>query len=190
MRTLNPYTKPAIIFEQIKKYGPVTSIAVANALGITTQSVQSAVGLLRTKFKINIQKKGDQRRKETLNYFYDKEFPIIGAPSLTEQKKTKEEDDLFDDLNIEEEQIAPMEEKENPTFLWPKTTEKSRNFNGLNSLVDRCHHLVLALEHCSSDSIQDAFNLNDEQARILMNKVVSKFKDVSVSFCINEKKEK
>ena len=181
----NPNSSSDSILQCIKDFGPVTAIEIANELKITTQRVQSAVGFMRSKHQINIQKKGNKRRKETLQYFYDKEFPIIGTPSLTEQNKEKEEDDLFQELAKEPDEI---DTKKQDTMMWPVL--KSKKKTGIDLLVNRCHHLVLALEHCSSDTIQDTFNLDEEQARILMNKVVAKFEGMNVSFCINVAKEK
>ncbi len=184
-RSSNPNSASSTILKCIKDFGPVTAIEIAHELKISTQRVQSAVGFMRKNKSINIQKKGNLRRKESLKYFYDPEFPTIGAPSLTEQKEKKEEDDLFDELNKDEEQIAPMKEP----ALYPAHTP-GKTPKGLDKLVNRCHHLVLALEHCSSNTIMDSFNLSEEQARILMNKVVSKYGGMNVSFCINVAKEK
>ena len=125
---------------------------------------------MRSKKKINIQKKGNKRSKNTLKYFYDPEFPIIGAPSISEQEEEKEADDLFEELVNGEEQIAPMK---------PKT-----QVSMVDHLIDRCHHLIQALENCSSCTIMDSFNLDEEQARVLVNKVIAKYNDVAVSFSV------
>lgn len=175
-RSGNPKSSSESILKCIKDYDPVTSIEIAKELKITTQRVQSAVGFLITKKKVNIQKKGNLRRKELLEYFFDKEFPIIGAPSLTEQTEEKEADALFDELVEGEEQIAPMKPKRSP--------------KGIDALVDRCHHLIKALEFCSSCTIMDSFNLDEEQARVLVNKVAAKYSDINVSFSVTLKKEK
>ena len=183
-KSKDPKASSKAILECIKNFGPVTAIEISEELKITTQRVQSAVGFMRSKRSINIQKKGNLRRKELLKYFYDSDFPIIGAPSLTEQKEEKETDDLFDELNKDDEQLAPMYPVRTP-LQRPKKSEK-----GLDLLINRCHHLVLALENCSSTTIMDSFNLDEEQARVLMNKVVVKFGGMNVSFCINVVKEK
>ena len=140
------------VFEQIEKYGPVSAKAVASALGITEKQVMQRISYMVVKKKINIQKEGPNKRRQ---YFYDPEFPIIGIPEK-ETISAEEEDQLFKELNSDKDEFK----------------EKIIVGKGLDTLVNRCHHLVLALEHCSSDTIQDTFNLNEEQARVLMNKVV------------------
>ena len=178
-KSKDPKASSKAILECIKNFGPVTAIEISEELKITTQRVQSAVGFMISKKSINIQKKGNLRRKEFLKYFYDSNFPVVGAPSLTEQREEKEADDLFEEL------IESQNPKEPIHMLKPKKSAR-----GLDLLVGRCHHLVLALENCSSGTIMDSFNLNEEQARILMNKVVAKFRGMNVSFCINVVKEK
>lgn len=177
--TLNA-TKEKVL-EQIEKYGPVSAKAVASSLGITEQQVMQRISYMVSKKNVNIQKEGPRIKRQ---YFYDSRFPLRDTPIAKETISEKEADDLFDGLNKDEEQIAPMREE---TAFWPVSAVKAK---GLNLLVNRCHHLVLALENCSSNTIMDSFNLNEEQARILMNKVVAKFGGMHVSFCINVIKEK
>jgi hypothetical protein len=145
----NPNASNEKILEQIEKYGPVSAKAIASALKIPENRAMQSVSYMRNKKKINVQKQGARDRRE---YFYDPEFPIIGAPSLTEQRNEKEEltegDALFDSLLEGEEQIAP---------LYPAQTP-GRTPKGLDLLVNRCHHLVLALENCSSNTIMDSIN--------------------------------
>jgi len=177
----NPNATKEKIFDQIVKYGPVSAKAIASSLEVTEKQAMQRVSYLITKSKINIQKQGKKGNRE---YFYDESFPIIGTSALTEKKEEKEVNDLFEELVNGQEQLAPMDK------LRQTIANKEKSPRGLDALVNRCHYLVLALENCSSCTIMDSFNLNEEQARILMNKVVAKFGGVSVSFCINVIKDK
>lgn len=179
----NPNATKEKVFDQIVKYGPVSAKAIASVLEIREKQAMQRVSYMVSRMKVNIQKRGKKGNRE---YFYDENFPVVGAPSLTEQKEEKEADDLFDELVEGQDQLAPMKQE---TIIEAGSSFK-RERRGLDTLVNRCHHLVLALENCSSNTIQDSFNLDEEQARILMNKVVSKFDGLSVNFCINVKKEK
>lgn len=69
-----------------------------------------------------------------------------------------------------------------------KEEKKPEKVRGTDCFVDRCYYLIKALEHCSNSSIMDNFNLSNEEARVLINKVATKYRDVSVSFSAHIKK--
>lgn len=69
-----------------------------------------------------------------------------------------------------------------------KEEKKPKQIKGIDCFVDRCYYLIKALEHCSNNAIMDNFNLSCEEARVLINKVATKYQDISVSFCAHIKK--
>lgn len=183
IKPLNSSSRNGKILDYIKANGPVTAITISTNMNISTQVIQSGIGMLRTKYKINVQKKGKKTRKETLHYFFDPEYPIIDGLSLTEQKEEEEEQALFDELVIKD----CSEYQNGPKHKEPLSTRERK---GIDALVDRCHHLIQALEFCSNGTIMDNFNLNEDQARVLVNKVAARYSDISVSFSVSLKKEK
>ncbi|MDP8268210.1 MAG: hypothetical protein P9L97_05725 [Candidatus Tenebribacter davisii] len=173
----NPNASQEKIFEQVKKYGPVSPHAIANDLGIDHKRISQAISVMRKKKLINIQKIGTNKTRQ---YFYDPEWPVLGSPSLKIQAEEKEEDEAFNSLLGT---IDPNEKGE--MYYSPKKLKK-----GLDLLVNRCHHLILALENCSSMAIMENFNLDEEQARVLVNKVMAKYANLNLSFCVHVNKEK
>jgi len=173
-KKVNKNVSKEIILNQIKKYGPVNSEGIASSLKIPYKRVQQAVSYLRMRNNINIQKQGSRKSPE---YFFDPKVPYVKGPiklnTSTEDIEEEEETKLFESL------ISPEQDT-----ITPKVKK------GLDLLVNRCHHLILALENCSSIDIMEAFNIDEESARVLVNKVLAKFSGISLSFSVHVIKEK
>lgn len=90
--------------------------------------------------------------------------------------------------NYEMEEIPMDIPKETKKLEEPKPSRVFHKSSAVDIYVDRCYYLIKALEYCPNTSIMENFNLSGEEARVLINKVAIKYKDVSVAFSANIKK--